>query len=387
MTVLVRNPRNNKRENRFVHSFTICKDDDPLFDVEYESNVDIFTDSLDPALPVVLFPAMKAGRSISFKGKVSEKLFSNSETIQNIFHTWYKDYSVVDVQADEHHSENLPNRGVACFFTAGLDSSYTLVKNFDEITHLIYVDGFYDSRKGNESITEAHLAHLRQVAKKIDKTLIEIRTNLRDFMDDYGIWGDHNHGAGLASVGLLLSKHFHKIYLASSHTYDVPLPWGSTPLMDRFWSTESLQFIHHGAEATRVRKTAEVVKNQKIMNSLRVCFGAVPNCGTCEKCVRTMIHLKIAGALDRCTAFLTKDTVTPEYISRLYIKLGDVHTKAVFDENIKALKETRRDRELVEALEDCLHGVYRKKLRGFPKRVMNLFRRKVLAKFRTDFAT
>jgi hypothetical protein len=157
--------------------------------------------------------------------------------------------------------------------------------------------------------------------------------------------------------------------------------------MDRFWSTESLQFIHHGAEATRVMKTAEVVKNEKIMNSLRVCFGAVPNCGRCEKCVRTMIHLKIAGALDRCTAFLTKDTVTPEYISRLYIKLGDVHTKAVFDENIKALKETRRDRELVEALEDCLHGVYRKKLRGFPKRVMNLFRRKVLAKFRTDFAT
>jgi len=380
MTLIVKNPINIKDGDSFVSRFTICKNEEPLCDVEYESTLDIFSDSLDPALPVVLFPAMREGRDILLKGAVSENLLSNSETIQNIFHMWYKKYTVVGISADAIHRDGQQKRGVACFFTAGLDSSYTLVKNFDEITHLIYVDGFYDSRKGNEKITEAHLDHLRQVSRKIGKPLIEIKTNLRDFMDDYGIWGDHNHGAGLASVGLLLSKYFHKIYIASSHTYDVPLPWGSTPLMDPYWSTESVQFVHHGAEATRVKKTMEVAKNDIVLNSLRVCFGAVPNCGRCEKCVRTMIHLKIVGALDTCTAFLTKETLNPDYISRLYITLRDVHTKAVFDENITALKEIGKDRELVEALEDCLNGVYRKKIRGFPKRVRNYFRRKVLSK-------
>jgi len=380
MSVVVEHPRCIREGDGYVYRFSVAVDD-LRRDIWFESNVELCPGNLNAALPVVLFPSMKLKSDIVIQGAVSDKLLTGSGTIQNIFSTWYKEYTVVNVSAELTCRDDSGKKGVACFFTAGLDSSYTLVQNFDEITHLIFVDGFYDHRKGNEQITEAHVEHLRRVSERIGKPLVEVRTNLRDLMDNHGIWGDHNHGAGLASVGLLLAKHFHKIYIASSHTYDVPLPWGSTPLMDPHWSTESLTFVHHGAEATRVRKAAEVSKNDVVMNSLRVCFGALPNCGRCEKCVRTMIHLKIAGALDRCTAFLTKETVNPEYISRLYIKLGDVHTKAVFDENIEALKRTGKHPELVEALEDCLNGVYRKKLRGLPKRVRNFFRRKILARY------
>ena len=382
MNLIVENPCDLREGNRYLHRFSVSLDDSQR-DIWYESNFELSPGNLNAALPVVLFPAMKIKRDVTIRGVVSEKLLAGSETIQNIFSTWYKDYSVIKVAVENTCRLEPVKKGVACFFTAGLDSSYTLVKNFDEITHLIFVDGFYDQRKGNERITEAHLEHLRRVSEKIGKPLVEVRTNLRDLMDNHGIWGDHNHGAGMASVGLLLSNHFHKIYIASSHTYGVPLPWGSNPLMDPYWSTEALEFVHHGAEATRVVKAAEVAKNDVVMNSLRVCFGELPNCGRCEKCVRTMIHLKIAGALDRCTAFLTKETVNPDYISRLYIKLGDVHTKAVFDENIEALKRTGKHPELVEALEDCLNGVYRRKFRGFPKRVRNYFRRKILPKFKS----
>ena len=42
----------------------------------------------------------------------------------------------------------------------------------------------------------------------------------------------------------------------ASHTYADPLPWASHPLVDPLWSTESLQFCHHGAEALR---TAELL--------------------------------------------------------------------------------------------------------------------------------
>lgn len=382
MSVLVVGSGNVREGDRFRHSFTIGIGE-RHWEIWYESSFDIFSDTLDAALPVVLFPAMKEGRDVVLHGTVSKHLLVNSETIQNIFHTWYKEYAPIRVAADHPDRCSSDKRGVACFFTAGLDSAYTLVKNLEEITHLVYVDGFYDHRVGNEEITEAHVDHLRRVAEKLGKTLIVIRTNLRDFMDPYGVWGDHNHGAGLASVGLLLSRHFQKIYIASSHTYDVPLPWGSTPLMDPYWSTESLRFVHHGAEATRVKKATEIARNEIVLNSLRVCFGALPNCGRCEKCVRTMIHLKIAGVLDKCTAFLTKETVNPEYVSRIYIKLGDVHTTAVFLENIEALKKTGSDRELVEALEDCLNGVYRRKYRGLPKRLRNFFRRKVFARFKS----
>ena len=95
MTVIVKNPINIKDGDCFVYRFTICKDEEPLCDIEYESTLDIFSDSLDPALPVVLFPAMRAGRDILFKGSISENLLAGTETIQNIFHMWYKKYSVV----------------------------------------------------------------------------------------------------------------------------------------------------------------------------------------------------------------------------------------------------------------------------------------------------
>jgi hypothetical protein len=58
--------------------------------------------------------------------------------------------------------------------------------------------------------------------------------------------------------------------------------------------------------ATRIDKVLAIARNETALKHLRVCWqnphGAY-NCGRCEKCMRTMVALKLAGVLDRCRTF------------------------------------------------------------------------------------
>jgi len=63
------------------------------------------------------------------------------------------------------------------------------------------------------------------------------------------------------------------------------------------------QIYHDGCDVTRSQKVDRVAQTDAALSVLRVCFkeyttfGAAYNCGTCEKCVRTMVDLRIAGVV------------------------------------------------------------------------------------------
>ena len=63
-----------------------------------------------------------------------------------------------------------------------------------------------------------------------------------------------------------------------------------------------LEIIHDGL-APRVTKAALVGRSDLAMSMLRVCAakrGRRLNCGSCEKCLRTIFELHANGLLDRC---------------------------------------------------------------------------------------
>ena len=76
--------------------------------------------------------------------------------------------------------------------------------------------------------------------------------------------------------------------------------------MDPLWTTSEQVFVHHAAEVSRLAKVARIVTSETAMRYLRVCWrnpdGAY-NCGYCEKCLRTMAAIRLAGAADRCPTF------------------------------------------------------------------------------------
>ncbi len=331
-------------------------------------------DYTNVALATVLLPAMKLNSSIEPEGAISGKLLEGISKIQEIFHTWDKSFNLIKVTPSHVASaEERSSRGVACFFSGGVDSFYTLLKNIDEITHIILIHGFdfQPDFQGKEEVVH----NITKTASKLGKNLIQVETNLHDFADKYVLW-DFYHGSALASVSLLLSGLFEKIFIPSSHSYRWLGPWGSHPLVDPLWSTDELKLIHDGCEATRVKKVIAIAKNDVAMSYLRVCWenrDNAYNCGKCEKCLRTMINLLTVGALKKCKTFTRN--LDLGRVGRIQINCESTHD--FVQENLEAVKQARIEGELASALQDSLDGLYYKGVLGWPRRAWNLGKRRI----------
>ncbi|MFC1853324.1 hypothetical protein ACFL27_24260 [candidate division CSSED10-310 bacterium] len=312
---------------------------------------------------MTLLPSMKKGYRLVTAGAVSEQFMAAIEDIQDIFCSWDSSLQKIKISGTELKKSDPPaeNR-IGTFFSGGVDSFYTLLKHRSEITDLIFVIGF-DIRLDDDVHRERTTDIIRTIGTNFGKRVIVVETNLRSFFDPYVHWGNLGHGAALACVGHLLSSFFKRIYIPATLTQPDIQPCGSHPLIDPLWSTESLEFVHDGYETNRIDKIRFLAPHDVVLQSLRVCFKnpqSSYNCGRCEKCLRTMICLYIAGELDRCTTFNEK--LDLKRISNLFIFRESVLTyyRAMLQE-----LEPERDNALYQALEKVLNQPqWQMKIRG-----------------------
>lgn len=256
-------------------------------------------------LALALLAGMKSGASIALERAVSPRVWRSLSTIQDVLATWYPELRRVSVDG----SASLPlqpvrnDRGVACFFSGGVDSFYSLLKHRSRITHLVFVYGF-DIGLDALDLRSQVSKRLRQASQELELPLVEIETNLRQFYEGNELpWGQHSHGAALATVALLLHQVFREVIVAASNSYADLHPWGSHPLLDILWSSEATEIVHDGCEADRMAKIVEISRSDVAMRHLRVCWenrDGKYNCGTCDKCLLTAAALSMTGALERC---------------------------------------------------------------------------------------
>ena len=281
----------------------------------------------DPFLAALLPLAIHARKPLHIHSVVSEELLRGVNDIMRIWHSWNRRDTPVPVSSDGVKRSEHGGVETGSFFSLGVDSFYTLLRNLREehgerrISRLLLVHGF-DIPLSEESFFRRIADRARKVADSMGVRLMTVSTNFRALDPFYAVggrfsseWGRSTHGAALASVGLILQGLLKHVLIPASHTYADPIAWGSHPQVDPLWSTESTRFIHDGAETTRVRKTLYLADHRVALDNLRVCAikdfmtvqneaaGDLLNCGTCEKCVRTMLPLWIVGALDRCGTF------------------------------------------------------------------------------------
>lgn len=318
------------------------------FELQYTMPPGALTNRVDPLIAAALLPAMKVGQPLQVAGTASQKLLRALPTIQDIFASWDPSLNHVSVQVQsEGGAQFAGTRGVASFFTGGVDSFYTALKHRNEIDALIFVHGF-DIAIEDRDIQMEVSRSLRQAAEELGKPLIEVRTNLRSFLKPHIPW-EFAYGAGLASVALFLAPFFRKIYIASSFSYGELIPCGSHPLLDPLWSSEDMELVHDGSETTRGCKNLAIATSETALRHLRVCplnRGAAMNCGRCGKCLRAMIWLHLAGVLERCPTFA--QPLDPDAIART--DLPDAAGRIRIHEVLKALETRSDDRPLVEAL-------------------------------------
>jgi len=324
--MIVEEPRTLEMSNELIVSSRICIDSKgaeypndlwysfPTNYIEYiETNADAFAAAVLPL-------AMALGEDLIVRGKLSARLLFGLGECQRILHCWAPDrLKIVEIVCDsvaERDAGQTP-KAVGLSFSGGVDSYFSLKQHLRDveqvnnyaITHCNYVYGLERwSNPGDMGGYENLKQTYNKVMGKIGIELIMSRTNMRDFLDTikgwYLYW--YSLGAALSTPALLLNRLFSKYYIASSFEYTETFVYGSHPMLDHYFSTETLQIIHDGASYSRFDKTEALSDWPIVYDSLHVCWrypASMKNCCECEKCRRTILHLEIIGALSKFECF------------------------------------------------------------------------------------
>jgi hypothetical protein len=205
-------------------------------------------------------------------------------------------------------SLTIPRRAVSCL-SGGVDGLHTLMHNRrlyrkDDpayIREALFIHGFDIGKRPRDPESarfRTALDGLEPVAAEAGVRLIPCRTNLRHLPSKPGFWANRHNGAALAAVGH--SATLGPAYLYVGGTYHVanPVPVGSHPAVDGLFSSQRVTVIHDGSRFSRLEKVRDLASWPAALAALRVCpanLGDRPNCGRCEKCLRTRLELLVAG--------------------------------------------------------------------------------------------
>jgi hypothetical protein len=295
---------------------------------------------------------------------VSAVLLRNTSTLQEIFHSWNPRLHVVPVSAATSSARVL-NAGGMSFFSGGVDSTYTLLKNLTAIDRAVFIQGF--DFPPSDGRWAAAVQRNTDFARTFGVELLRVETNHYEFGYIYGLSRNLTHGSCLAAVALLLG--FQTAYAPATYVCGHLFPLGSHPLTDPLWSNEAVSIVHDGAEAGRTTKLRSICVHESVRTYLQVCFEKPnANCGKCSKCLRTMITLRLLGvsapavpplrALASVRRIMARDPADLEFLMdnyRLACELGGDENRALRHELRVAVRRSQLV-EIADAMDDALLG-------------------------------
>ena len=231
---------------------------------------------------------------------VCETLLANVDALMRQWCVWYPERRQIRIAAPVAASAAVKPGNTAAFFTGGVDSMFTAARLGGEISTLITiahvrqdVSRIRPAFDRNRDLT----AYADATGRRHLLVATNVMTEVGPFHD---AWAYLAHGAGIAAAAHFLSAEVGHVQISSSRDSDHLLPWGSHPKTDPLLSSSRVSIGHFGAEFTRERKTAAIASNLDALKVLSVCdsgrlSGPYVNCSRCEKCLRTMVTLDLAG--------------------------------------------------------------------------------------------
>lgn len=320
----------------------------------------LFTDATAFA-SALLLPAMKLKEELTITGSVSSKWSQNIKKIMQRVLSWHVGFNDIIVTTNEQKPDTkaiTSKKNVGVFFSGGVDSfsSYLKYKKTkkEKITHLILVHGF-DIALENQSLFIETSSRIKKIAQIEGIECIVLKTNIRTITDLLLPW-DMSHGGTLAMIALLLRNGFSKIIIPGSGAARDEEPWGSCSNIDPLWSTETLTIVHDLDVKTRQQKIQDFIAPSPLaLENLRVCWRNLSyNCGKCDKCLSTMIDLRIAGVLEKSKTFPT--ILDLQLVRKLH---SDPYTlQGHLEQSLQALEKSKQDPELAAALKESLQKSY-----------------------------
>jgi len=222
------------------------------------------------------------------------------------------------------------------FLSGGSDSLFALHRNRTDFAtsgpaafrDALFVVGF-GTRDGNADAPRSIDVRARQrasveaIARLAGLGLTVVRSRVEILGEDNEWFLRASGGAHLVAVALLFPRRFSAVAVAASCDAIEPVFWGSHPLLDCAYSPSATEILHEGFDLNREERIAAIARWTEALPHLTVCVqGPLPdgakNCGRCEKCIRTMLALWIAGRLRPPAPF--PHDVDPEIVASLSVR-------------------------------------------------------------------
>ena len=317
-------------------------------------------DDASPFATALLLPTMKQGEDLVIEGSISKQLYTGMQAIMHEVLQWNIGLKPVAIRAAELTPDTYDPGKTASFFSGGADSFYTYLKHKHDseasrkIDSLLFINNGFDIDPRNKALWKLALKNIKAIADHEGVNLVVATSNINSQLLSHILSWDYIHGACLAAMGQFLRGGFRRIYIPSTlpleQLVNAPLPWGSHPALDENWSTETLTFEHDGSETTRANKIISCIAESPLaLKYLRVCYmneNGAYNCGKCDKCMRTMVSLYIAGALERAETF-------PHHVDVDLLAATPTYADddgAFHKENLSALRQRNLAPELQKAI-------------------------------------
>lgn len=315
---------------------------------------DSLSQNLDHFVVGALFRAMEDGADIMAEGSVSPSLLRNLQEFTAAWANWLPGkYHNIAIEAGiEREPAPEGRKGAVSAFSGGVDAAFTMYRHHRGLARRLsrkvsagmMAHGF-DIPLGEPGIFDNAYRKALAMVESLGLELVPVSTNFREIN---GNWNE-THGAAVASCLMLLQGRYSSGLIGSTEPYNaLILPWGSNPITDPLLSSDSFEIVHDGAAYTRSEKIAVISDWQEALTYLRVCWqGEIKdrNCGTCEKCIRTILNFRLLGRdLPEC---FEKD-VTNSDILRLK-RLTPVSI-AYLDEIVETAREAGIDDTWISAL-------------------------------------
>lgn len=283
------------------------------FQVEKKFEQYLCYERSDAFLIAVLNFAMRNKHDIVCEAPITEELYYNIDkylidAIASYNPHFYRTKIIAPIATDSLPCAGAVGTGISC----GVDSLHALANQTNlkfknhNITHLTFNNvGSHGEGNHAKQLYKERLSIPKKFAEEYGFEFVPSNSNLMDVIKQ-SHFKTHTYSSMFAVY--CLQKLYSVYYYASSGyryheftlidksynscgSYEIL----SLPLL----STKNLRIYSEGEGLSRLMKLKDVVNYPPSYKYLNVCLKESKNCGTCEKCVRTLLGIDALGKLDK----------------------------------------------------------------------------------------
>jgi len=271
--------------------------------------------SAQPAMPPVVdsfvaavaLPCAAIGGVLKVEGKMSRSGLYNVNRLlqvrQEMSPERYRPLRIEPESVVDLPSTLVGNRNAILAFSGGVDSTHAAwinAANGDaadrmRLTKLVLVHGF-DAPLDRPDIFARMLERARPLAQHFGVELVGVETNAKS-LSSY-LWPHTATPLAAAAINLFWQEAPFGIFGGGFNYNSNFLAQGHQPYFDQYCSNDAFTLLTDAGGVTRTEKLRNIAADPAMLTGLRVCWEGSDvsrNCGRCEKCITTMLGMKVVG--------------------------------------------------------------------------------------------